>query len=215
MIPNLIVPVLNRYDLLERMLASIDYPVRDLLVVDNNPNHRGKSERPKTVQNLRWLHLPSNLGVAGSWNLGVKLYPHDPMWTFASNDMWFRPGDLETLSAAPRDALTLSKYAPRFHTFAVGEAVVDAVGLFDERFYPAYCEDNDFEQRVRWAGFPVVELDVAPDHDNSSTLGSDPKLWEANQRTFPSSVSFYRRKTAGVDKSWGWTLGRRRAGEWL
>ena len=35
MIPAMIVPVLNRPDLLERLLASIDYPVADLLVIDN------------------------------------------------------------------------------------------------------------------------------------------------------------------------------------
>jgi len=35
MIPNLIIPVLNRYDLLDRMLASIDYPVAHLLIIDN------------------------------------------------------------------------------------------------------------------------------------------------------------------------------------
>ena len=32
MLENLIVPVLNRYDLLERMVASIDFPVAHLLV---------------------------------------------------------------------------------------------------------------------------------------------------------------------------------------
>jgi len=35
MIPNLIVPVLNRYDLLERFLQSLDYPIRDVLIIDN------------------------------------------------------------------------------------------------------------------------------------------------------------------------------------
>lgn len=35
MIPNLTVPVLNRYDLLQRMLDSIDFPIRDLLIIDN------------------------------------------------------------------------------------------------------------------------------------------------------------------------------------
>jgi hypothetical protein len=32
---NLIVPVLNRYDLLQRMLTSLDYPIGHLLIVDN------------------------------------------------------------------------------------------------------------------------------------------------------------------------------------
>ncbi len=35
MIPNLIVPVLNRYDLLQRFLDSLDYPIGHLLIIDN------------------------------------------------------------------------------------------------------------------------------------------------------------------------------------
>ena len=35
MIENLIVPVLNRYDLLQRMLDSVDVKVEHLLVIDN------------------------------------------------------------------------------------------------------------------------------------------------------------------------------------
>ena len=80
MLPNLIVPVLNRYDLLRRMLGSIDYPIRDLLIIDNGGKFEDmfdKDELP--VKNLRVLMLPSNLGVAASWNLGIKLFPHDPL----------------------------------------------------------------------------------------------------------------------------------------
>ena len=215
MIPNLIVPVLNRYDLLQRMLDSIDYPIANLLVIDNNPDSAARTEKPESVERMRWLHLPSNLGVAASWNLGIKLFPHDSMWTFASNDMWFRPGDLERLSQASSGSLTLSQYAPHWHTFAVGETVVGRVGLFDERFYPAYCEDNDFERRVQFAGLPITRLDVAPGHDNSSTLKSDKRFQEKNAETFRRNVMLYKQKSAGMDMGFSWSLKSRRAGEWL
>ena len=35
MVPVIIVPVLNRYDLLDRCLQSIDYPVETLIFIDN------------------------------------------------------------------------------------------------------------------------------------------------------------------------------------
>ncbi len=216
MIPNLMVPVLNRYDLLRRMLQSIDFPIRDLLIIDNGGKFEDVFEKGELpVKNLRVLMLPSNLGVAGSWNLGVKLFPHDPVWTFASNDMWFRPGDLELLSTASWDALTLSQHVPHWHTFAVGEAVIDRVGLFDERFYPAYCEDNDFERRVQFAGLPITRLDVAPGHDNSSTLKSDKRFQEKNAETFRRNVMLYKQKSARMDMGFSWSLKSRRAGEWL
>jgi len=216
MIPNLIVPVLNRYDLLRRMLASLDYPIRDLLIIDNGGKFEDLFARDELpVKNLRVLNLPSNLGVAASWNLGIKLFPHDNRWTFASNDVVFEPGALSMLSTASSDSLTLSDRVPYWQTFAVGEGLVDRVGLFDERFMPAYFEDNDFERRVKLAGFPVTKLSLNVRHDNSSTLKADPKLQEANNRTFVRNKKLYARKKMVGDSGWSWTLRDARAGDWL
>lgn len=216
MLANLIVPVLNRYDLLNRMIKSIDYPINRLLLIDNGCQYEvGDWPGNEYVQNWYLMSMPSNLGVAASWNLGIKLLPHDHVWTFASNDMWFRPGDLERLSEASRGSLTLSQYYPYWHTFAIGEDVVNRVGLFDERFYPAYFEDNDFKRRVQFAGFPIASLDVAPGHDNSSTLNSDPRFQARNAETFNRNQMLYSRKVAGMDMSFSWSLESRRLGEWL
>jgi len=46
MLQNLIVPVLNRYDLLQRMFESLDYDIHHLLVIDNNPDSRGQATKP-------------------------------------------------------------------------------------------------------------------------------------------------------------------------
>jgi len=68
MLPNLIVPVLNRYDLLDRMLGSIDYPVYELLIVDNG----GELERIRyndNIINVNILNMPESWGgcVMESW----------------------------------------------------------------------------------------------------------------------------------------------------
>jgi GT2 family glycosyltransferase len=219
MIPNLIVPVLNRYDLLEKMVRSIDYPVRNLLIVDNGKQLQqmggNLTYANEYVGEFNVLSLPSNLGVAASWNLGIKLFPHDDRWFFASNDMRFDPGDLEALSKARRDAVTLSNYYPYFHTFALGEAVVDEVGLFDERFYPAYFEDTDYMRRCEIKNIPVDRVNVARHHENSSTINSDPKLLLQNGVTFQRNQNLHSRKLAAVDDTWSWSLRDRRAGEWL
>jgi len=34
-IPVMIVPILNRYDLLEEMLSLINYPIDNILIIDN------------------------------------------------------------------------------------------------------------------------------------------------------------------------------------
>jgi hypothetical protein len=43
MLENLIVPVLNRYDLLQRMLDSVDVPVDHLLIIDNGLGKIGRA----------------------------------------------------------------------------------------------------------------------------------------------------------------------------
>jgi GT2 family glycosyltransferase len=87
MLENLIVPVLNRYDLLQRMLDSVDVSVEHLLVIDNGPGSDltfNGSFKKVTV-----LHMPANLGVSGSWNLGIKSFPYAQRWFIASNDVVF------------------------------------------------------------------------------------------------------------------------------
>jgi hypothetical protein len=96
MIPNLIVPVLNRYDLLDRMIASIDYPVGHLLIVDNGASWVMEDMQihvPDCVEMTTYLPMPANLGVAASWNLGIKSFPYA--------DRWFLPATTCSFTLVP------------------------------------------------------------------------------------------------------------------
>lgn len=208
-------PILNRYDLLDQMIASIDYPVRDLLIIDNGGELTSLRQGPH-VENLHVLTMPSNLGVATSWNLGIKCFPHDNRWTIASNDVTFEPGQLETISKAGRDALTLMGNFPHWHVFTIGEEVIEKVGLASERFYPAYFEDNDWHGRITNAELPIRYLDIQVKHENSSTLKADPRLQEANQKTYSKNMAFYESKVRANDYTEStWNLATRRRNEWL
>lgn len=188
MISNLTVPVLNRYDLLERMLESIDHPVRHLLIVDNGGGLESV-DTPGMVDKVSLMSMPANFGVAASWNLGVKAFRNNNVFFFASNDIVFEPGALKALAGAKRHAVTLSHLYPHFHTFAVGVDVVRRVGLFDESFFPAYAEDVDYLWRCERAGVEVVKKFVSVKHDNSSTINSDIGYKTANQITQTSNLS--------------------------
>lgn len=215
MLANLIVPVLNRYDLLARMLESIDVRIGKLIVIDNGGELEQTFDKPDLVDRAYVLSLPSNLGVAASWNLGIKLLPHERVWYFGSNDVVYQPGALNMLSTASQGSLTLSTGFPHWHTFAIGEDVIRRCGLFDERFAPAYFEDNDMLRRVQFCGLPVTHLPLPIHHDNSSTLNSDERFQAHNQRTFDMNGRFYQQKVIHNDFTWSWDLDRRRAGEWL
>ena len=87
MVPVIVIPVLNRYDLLERCIRTIDYAVEHLIIIDNG----GMIEKdclslPKNsnIENRYVLDMPSNLGVATSWNLGIKMTPSHRVGFFST-----------------------------------------------------------------------------------------------------------------------------------
>jgi GT2 family glycosyltransferase len=216
MIPVLAIPVLNRYDLLDKNLETIDYPIKEILILNN-----GKEvyEPKRKDINIRVLNLPSNLGMSGSWNLTIKLYPHENYWMFASADNEWVPGSLEkfhSLSGSDKIILTNEGWG----CFSLGENVVREVGLFDEYFYPIYFEDNDYYERVMRSSmkdgyqYGVVEVNVP--HGASQTINSDEKLKTRNNETFVVNEAYFQQKKNDDFKTTGsWNIDRRRSQEWL
>jgi GT2 family glycosyltransferase len=208
---NLIVPVLNRYDLLQRMLNSVDVPVDHLLVIDNGTGADltfNDNFRKVTV-----LDLPANQGVSGSWNLGIKSFPYAHRWFIVSNDVVFEPGALEMLAQARRDEITLTGDAPHWQAFALGDEAVNDIGLFDESLFPAYFEDNDYMRRAEFVGVNIRRLDLKLRHDNSSTIKAG--YQEKNAKTYIKNEGYYQSKIDSNDyTAGGWSLEIRRANGW-
>jgi GT2 family glycosyltransferase len=213
MLENLIVPVLNRYDLLQRMLDSVDVPVDHLLIIDNGLG-TDTLELSDKFAKVTHLRMPANLGVAGSWNLGIKSFPYAHRWFIVSNDVVFQAGALEKLAQARRDEITLTADAPNWQAFALGDGAVTDLGLFDEcGFYPAYFEDNDYMRRAEFAGVNIRKLDIDLHHDNSSTIKSG--YQSKNDKTFLVNQRHYQFKIDSKDYSSGtYSLEIRRANGW-
>jgi len=213
---KLIVPVLNRFDLLVRMVESID--VEATVYVINNSGDKYIATDfyyANPLVEMHWVNMPSNLGVASSWNLGIKMLPFESRWFISSADCYFQPGDLEFLQTAKTDALTLCTKFPYYQTFAVGEEIVKSIGLFDESLHPIYFEDNDYELRLAKAGLRVDHLPLQLGHDNSSTINSDVKLSERNQITFANNRKYFESKVdAGRFDEGRWDLQIRRVNSW-
>jgi GT2 family glycosyltransferase len=211
LLENLIVPVLNRYDLLQRMLDSVDVTVDHLLVIDNGTGANltfNDNFRKVTV-----LDLPANQGVSGSWNLGIKSFPYAHRWFIVSNDVVFEPGALEMLAQARRDEITLTGDAPHWQAFALGDEAVNDIGLFDESLFPAYFEDNDYMRRAEFIGVNIRRLDLKLRHDNSSTIKAG--YQEKNAKTYIKNESYYQSKIDSNDyTAGGWSLEIRRSNGW-
>ena len=118
-IPAMIVPILARPNLLDEMLATIDYPIEHLVIIDNG--HCVKEVTAKHVHNIHIVTMPSNLGVAGSWNLGIKSLPFAAYWLIANFDVTWPAGSLERFAKeATAHELVLSGASPPWAAFALG-----------------------------------------------------------------------------------------------
>ena len=219
MITTVIIPVLNGYDKLARCVASLPESVENILVIDNGGGVCGPSGLVLEGGRARCLSMPSNLGVPQSWNLGIKLYPHEPGWLLLNHDAWF---DAEAWAAfdadCAEDSLTLAG-APPWCCAWVGRSVVDRVGLFCELFYPAYMEDVDYERRCDVLGIAATMSSACVKHDNSSTIKADPVLRRANDATHARNQAVYEERWArvsqlGVPLEAEWRLDARMLNAW-
>jgi GT2 family glycosyltransferase len=214
-IEAVIVPTLNQTDKLCRLLDSIDRPVGDVVIIDNGVRWpRGSRLDVPRVRDCRSqtvIEIPHNLGVAGSWNLGIKVTPHADRWLIVNDDSWLEPGSLQVLdSESDRWSVTTAQIVPPWSCFVIGDDVVRRVGLFDERLYPAYFEDTDYARRCELAGVTVRPASAPVQHDNSSTLASGVGRGD----TYMDNLDLHHRKATSDDLSWGWDLDRRRSLDW-
>jgi hypothetical protein len=162
-IPVIGVPVVANPFWVSRLLMSVDYPVDNFVIINNN----GKGEideelnrltkiTHKFVKNIKVVHLPTNIGVSGAWNLIIKCYMMSPYWIISNDDVAFGPGFLKEM----RDAVENDSEVGMVHghsgdfnvgswdLFLIKDTVIRKYGLFDENLYPAYCEDADYIMRL-------------------------------------------------------------------
>lgn len=214
MIPVIGFATLTRFDLAERLIASIDYPVEHLVIVNNSGKQSWTPTKPEAVKNLWHLEVPFGLGLVGAWNLVIKSTPYAPYWVMVNDDAWFPLGALETIAReVDTEALNFAHVdqtpwaAPIF-----GEGCIRRAGLYDEAFYPIYFDDNDFERRIRNAGVDVKQLSARIHHDPMTTRQD---FLEQNSRTWRANEERHHRKIADEDFSvHGWSLDVRRANRW-
>jgi FkbM family methyltransferase len=194
MIPCLGVLVLNRADLLLRLVSSIDHPVDKLCIVQNSgdPDVVAAVEQITTVKN-QWINSVyverpfRNTGVAPAWNSIIKSFPECQYWLISNNDTLFLPGDLMKIHAswqANQDSVITAPNGA-FSCFAMGPAVVATVGLFDENIWPIYSEDLDYIIRMRRSNVKLLPLnsDIGEANNGSWAIRSSDTYRAANGET--------------------------------
>ncbi len=218
--PTVIIPVLGEHDLLERCVRSLDGHISRLVIIDNGDAlEQSRVESWISGVQIYVWRMPTALSVAASWNLGIKTSPFDDGWLLLNSDAWFPDGFSDEYAASLSFDRIVLAGSPPWCCAWIGSEVVRRVGLFCERFHPAYFEDNDYERRARIVGMEVVYSDENVAHDNSSTLARNPHYAMRNGATFILNQAFYEHRWANVDadglpKPAEWNLSTRIRNAW-
>jgi GT2 family glycosyltransferase len=197
----------RRFDLLERMIKSAKegsrVPDRFLLLSNGgNIEDYAKKQRFDTWGvNIE----PKNLGrvsVAKAWNTGFV----EDTTIVTGDDVVFGKDTLRDLETAAITSRALFLYplvnaSEMFCVFTAKMCLFDMIGRFDEQFFPAYFEDNDFFRRMKIAGVEAEAVAVcdAYRHETSSTLKSmNGEEQEEHHRQFRENQRRYMNKWGGL-----------------
>ena len=201
---NVCIPTLRRYDLLKKLIVSLErgsIKPDHYYIIDNGGGLK-LNETPRTS-----IYKPGkNIGVSKSWNWFIKNVPESRL--ICNDDLIFSQNDLQKLidNIIPMH-ITFPKssgYLNIFSCFILNDDVVNKVGLFDESISPnyGYFEDNDYYRRMELlkVKFKAV-LNCNINHVGSATLNSfnqDEK--KDHDKRFKTAKANYIKKWGGMPK---------------
>jgi len=222
MIPVIGAPFVTNPYWITRLIASVDYPVQNFVIINNNGKGEFDEELDNLckmshpyIENIKVCHLPANLGVAGAWNLIIKSYMMEPYWVIVNDDVAFKNGLLEEIATEMDANPQLGMIHPNKGDFEVGawdlfvirDIIVQTFGLFDENTYPAYCEDADYIMRLKHR--PIQKLigtqngylhghgdasDYYEESSGSQTKKSSPELREHLEKVNVTNFEYLNNK---------------------
>jgi glycosyltransferase involved in cell wall biosynthesis len=177
------VPVLSRYDLLDRLISSAEDGVvkpHRYLIVDNggrlNPHSPSIARAVERGAVVSILSPGTNLGVAASWNAILREgHPHYAV-VISNDDIVLGPKTLEWLyskDTIDRHDFLIAEGGPHANgwcLFLQAPSCVEKVGFYDENFHPAYYEDTDYHRRLELAGIEPFRLPTDHTHEGWATL---------------------------------------------
>jgi len=152
------IPTVNRKDFLTESLADIahnlnEFKLEKLVIVDNGNQDIPSIIPPELTSRTKVFTENKNLGVAGSWN---KLM-NDCFSTCSSDFVALVNDDIvlgkdclvsieESIEKYPKSFIINGGYF--WSCFAISRKCWETVGKFDDNFFPAYFEDNDYHRRL-------------------------------------------------------------------
>lgn len=187
------VPVYKNFEGFTKLMASVDLPVRTFIHNNWDENH----------------------GVSVGWNECIQraIHANIDFLLISNDDVVFEPGAISTLLrefTMSYDLVTMTNTrngdpgegsieAADFSCFMIRpEQFVEKFGWFDEKFSPAYFEDNDMAYRMRLLGGTYRQIL----HARMYHAGSVTQNWNGQPvvtgEMFETNRSYYAVKWGGL-----------------
>jgi GT2 family glycosyltransferase len=152
------IPTLNRLDLLHPALLFYihDFPETKIYIVDNgNQSIESKFKHP----NVEVIYVGENLGVATSWNLLCKkIYENHEYALILNDDIYLGRKEWEVINLLDNFKKFFYCTMLDWCAFIVPKKTFKVIGDFDEQFFPAYYEDNDYHYRIKLKGEGIFQI---------------------------------------------------------
>lgn len=170
-----IIPTYSSLDTLKVLVQSLKN--HSVYVIEDGQNE--ETARWLQTQDVRAIYHLKNMGVAPSWNDGIKQAIQDGFTHFAVfNDDIEVPENWWDVCKKEFDEgahlVSLSAPCPqliiRGWFFVLDKTCIDTLGLFDEQFVPFLGEDTDYEIRFMRSKLKYALVDLDVKHKSSATL---------------------------------------------
>jgi len=186
----------------------------EVIIVDNG------SKLPAYFKTDIYIKNPVNIGYGIALNQGIKL-SHGKYIIPMNNDVFVNNGWLEPLIEAlekddtigvirpiqigtgnypsekrkyGQDKITFNQKDYHGFCYAIPKIVLDKIGLFDEQFAPAYCEDVDMWVRLTKAGYKMAKCyESTVEHIGGATTAQGVQIGNAlndNRKKFKEKWGF-------------------------
>ena len=160
------IPTINRKDLLIETLNDLSHcmPDLDYLVIVDNGNQG--IQIPEAFSNKSILRVNEvNAGVSGSWNYLARrgFERHEATHVLLIEDDVVFGHSRDDVEKAIKENPDTAIGCPSFGALILSKTCYNNVGPFDEEFFPAYYEDNDYAYRMKLKGYELIhEYNLRP-----------------------------------------------------
>jgi hypothetical protein len=192
------VPVVNRPDLLQNVVAAASALWDNFTIIDNSP---GQWVTIQYSVNVFHPPVPLSFTQTMNWEMEETLRQKKRFCVHMHSDAVIPTGACEKLlefarkvdAENPRWGVIYTLY----DVLAVyNPQVCREIGGYDTNF-AAYFSDNDYYHRMEMAGWTRINSGIEVGHVGSQTINSDPYLKHTTAVTFPLYREYYKAKWGG------------------